>query len=493
MNDMILLPYSVEIAVACLIVLVLVVDMLSRRGTDGIWAVFTAGMALIVAMAVAARGDGSYFNGAYEADGLSWIAKIVIALGALLTGGISLRALPIKRKYHGAYAALILGATLGMMVLVSSKDLVTMYVGLETSAVSLYGLAALAKTDDLSLEAGIKYLVIGALSSGVLLYGIALVYAGTGATTLDAIRTACSASASGAAGPGPLLVAGAVLLLLGVGFKISMVPLHVWAPDVYQGAPTPVAAFISVVSKSAGFVFAIRLFTYAFVDLRQFWEPLVVVGAVMSMTVGNLAAIPQRSMKRLLAYSSISQAGYILVGFLGTVSSGTVAVVFYLFVYTLSNLAAFGAVVAFSSAVGSDEMDAYAGLARREPALALAFTFALLSLAGIPPLAGFLGKFYLFAAAMERGYLWLVIVASLNSVVSLFYYLSLIRKMYISEPAPGAARPPRSARRSEAADPHCVPGQGRPCRRLRRNLLPRPLPGPAHGRHRRTSKLFLLP
>ena len=440
MNAMILLPYSVEIAVVCLIVAVLVADMLSVRGTNGVWAVYMAGIAAVLVLAVLARGEGSYFNGAYSADGLSWIAKIVLVIGAGLTGGISLRGLPIRRKYHGAYAALLLGATLGMMILVSSQDLLTMYVGLETSAISLYGLTAIAKTDDLSLEAGIKYLVVGALSSGVLLYGLALIYAGTGATTLEAIRVAAANSVASGSQPNLLLTIGAILVLLGVGFKLSMVPMHVWTPDVYQGAPTPVAAFISVVSKSAGFVFAIRLFTFAFADLRHVWEPLVMVGAVLSMTVGNLAAIPQKSMKRLLAYSSISQAGYILVGFLGTPSSGTNAVMFYLFVYTLSNLAAFAAVVAFSSAAGSDNLDDYSGLARREPVLALGFTFALLSLAGIPPLAGFIGKFYLFAAAMEKGYLWLVVVASLNSVVSLFYYLTLIKRMYIGESEAGIAK-----------------------------------------------------
>ena len=431
-------PYSVEIAVACLLVLVLVADMLSRHGTLAVWASYTAGLAVALVIAVAARGEGTFVNGAYSADGLSWIAKIVLLIGAMLAGGLSLRGLPIRQKYHGAYAALLLGALLGMMVLVSSRDLLTMYVGLETSAISLYGLAAIAKADDLSLEAGLKYLVTGALSSGILLYGLALIYAGTGATTLDAIRAAAAAGvgASGAVGaPNALLTAGAILILLGIGFKLSMVPMHVWTPDVYQGAPTAVAAFISVVSKSAGFVFFIRFFSYGFADLRQIWEPAVMVCAVLTMTVGNLAAIPQRSAKRLLAYSTISQAGYLLVGFLGPASSGTSAVVFYLFVYTVSNLAAFAAVIAFSTATGSDELDDYAGLARREPVLALAFTFALLSLAGIPPLGGFIGKFYLFAAAMEKGYLWLVVVAALNSVVSLFYYLLVLRRMYISEPS----------------------------------------------------------
>jgi NADH-quinone oxidoreductase subunit N len=425
-------PWIVELSTAALIVLVLVADMLAPHGKRLVWVVFLAGTVAILGLALAARGDALLLGGSYAADGVSWVAKIVIIVGMGLAGGVSVGTLPIRQKYHGAYAALLLAAALGMMVLVSSRELVTMYVGLETSAVSLYGLAALAKKDVLSLEAGIKYLVIGALSSGLLLYGFALIYAATGTTALDGIR---SALASG--GPGPLIAAGVLLVLLGVGFKITMVPMHVWTPDVYQGAPTPVSAFISVVSKAAGFIFAVRMFSFAFADMRQVWEPFVMGGAVLTMTVGNLAAIPQTSAKRLLAYSSISQAGYLLVGFLGTASSGTSALLFYLFVYTLANVAAFSAVIAFSSATGSDLLDDFAGLARRSPLLALVFTFALLSLAGIPPLGGFIGKLYLFSAAMERGYLWLVIVAALNSVVSLYYYLLVLKRMYITDAPAG--------------------------------------------------------
>jgi NADH-quinone oxidoreductase subunit N len=433
-------PAAVEIATAVLMVVVLAADLLSPRSKAPVWVCFLAGSVVLLGLAVAARGDQTLFGGSYAADGLSWLSKIVIVIGTGLVGAVSMGSgaaaagvLPLKEKYHGAYAALLLAAALGMMVLVSSRELVTMYVGLETSAVSLYGLAALAKKDVLSLEAGIKYLIIGALSSGVLLYGLALVYTAAGSTSLDGIRAALAGHP-----PTPIVAAAVLLVLLGVGFKLSMVPMHVWAPDVYQGAPTPVSAFISVVSKSAGFVFAIRLFAVAFPDLRQWWEPFVMAGAVLTMTVGNLAAIPQASAKRLLAYSSISQAGYLLVGFLGSASAAASAVLFYLFVYTLTNVAAFGAVIAFSAATGSDRLEDYNGLARRDPVLALVFTFALLSLAGIPPLGGFVGKLYLFSAAMEQGYLWLVVVAALNSVLSLYYYLLVLRRMYIAESPAGA-------------------------------------------------------
>ena len=426
-------PYTVELCTAALLVVVLLADVIARRAKTVVWLVFILGMVVVLGVSVAARGELVLFAGSYAGDGLSWLTKIVILIGTGLAGAVSIGSLPIMEKYHGAYAALLLAAALGMMVLVSSRELVTMYVGLETSAVSLYGLTGIAKKDVFSLEAGIKYLVIGALSSGVLLYGLALVYAGTGSTMLDGIRSALAGQALT-----PLLAAGIVLILLGVGFKITMVPMHVWTPDVYQGAPTAVSAFISVVSKSAGFVFAIRMFSFAFADQRQLWETFVMAAAVLTMTVGDLAAIPQTNVKRLLAYSSISQAGYLLVGFLGNPATGTSTVLFYLFVYTLANVAAFSAVIAFSSAAGSDRLEDYAGLARRNPVLALVFTFALLSLAGIPPLGGFVGKLYLFSAAMERGYLWLVIVAALNSVVSLYYYLLVLKQMYIGESPTGA-------------------------------------------------------
>jgi NADH-quinone oxidoreductase subunit N len=417
---------AVELSTTALIVVIIIVDLLIKRGKRLIWACTLAGAAALLAIAVFSRGEGTFFGGAFVADGLAWLSKLIILMGTVATAAISLHAVRISDKYYGAYSMLLLSASLGMMVLVSSKELITMYVGLETSAVSLFGLAAISKKDELSLEAGIKYVLLGALSSGVLLFGLSLIYASTGTTYLDAIRTSMAAR-----GLSPLFGLGLVFVILGVGFKLSMVPMHVWTPDVYQGAPTPVTAFISVVSKSAGFVFALRLFSGAFLDFKPFWGPVLMVAAALTMTVGNLIAIPQKNVKRLLAYSTISQAGYILVGFVGAPITGMSAVVFYLFVYTLTNLAAFTVVIAFSTITGSDMLDDYAGLARRQPVLGLTFALALLSLAGMPPLGGFVGKIYLFYSAMQQGYLWLVIVAALNSIVSLFYYLLILKRMYI--------------------------------------------------------------
>jgi NADH-quinone oxidoreductase subunit N len=430
---MVIPPISVEIATASLGIAVLLVDLASRHARRAIWATSVAGLAIILALAVATHETSTILGGSYVADELSWLAKPLILLGAGLTAALSVNSVAIRVKYTGAYAALMVFATLGLLILVSSRELVTLVVGLETSAICLVGLTAISKQDDRSLEAGIKYLILGALSSGVLFYGLALLYAAAGSTSLESI------GAAAAARPGEaLIVLGTVLALLGVTFKLSAVPMHVWTPDVYQGAPTPVAAFVSVASKSAGFIFAIRIFLVTLPELRPVWLPLVLGIATLTMTVGNLAAIPQTSVKRLLAYSTISQAGYLLVGFVGSPDAGLAAVIFYLLVYTVTNVAAFAVVIAVSLATGSDRLEDYAGLARRSPLLALTFTLALLSLAGIPPLGGFAGKFYLFSAAMARGYSWLVVVAALNSVVSLFYYLLVLKRMYIQEPAAGA-------------------------------------------------------
>ncbi len=418
-----------EICTACLAASVILLDFFLKKSKLLLWILFVAGCAGLSILAIAYRPIGELFGGSFVADGLSWISKIVIAIGLLFTALASVGTVRVKDRYLSAYMALLLSSSLGLMVLVSSRELISMYVGLETGTISLFGLTALYRKDAQSLEAGLKYLVLGALSSGVLLYGLSLAYASCGTTYLDGI----AARAAGLSN-NPLFVLSMLLVLIGAGFKLSMVPMHVWTPDTYQGAPTPVTLYISVVSKAAGFVFVMRLFFGTFASLSGFWTPVFMAAAVLTMTIGNLVAIPQRNVKRILAYSSISQAGYILVGFVGAPAAAAGSVIFYLIAYLFTNVAAFAVVIAFSRVTGSDELDDYSGLARREPLLALAFLLALLSLAGIPPLAGFVGKFYLFYSAMQAGYLWLVIVAALNSIVSLFYYLLILKRMYISDP-----------------------------------------------------------
>jgi NADH-quinone oxidoreductase subunit N len=416
---------TAELIMTGVIVLILFVD-LTIKNKRVLGPIFTSGMLALLAYIILKSVQGSMLGGTFVNDGLAWFAKIIIVLAALLTGLMSLDTVKVNEKYTGAYYMLLASSTLGLMFLVSSKELITLYVGLELSTMSLYGLSAIYKFDDLSLEAGIKYLILGATSSGILLYGLSLIYGITRATNLDTIMLFTVQQ-----GASPLLVIAVIMTLLGAGFKLSMVPMHVWTPDVYQGSPTPITAFISVASKAGGFILVIRLFSYMFIGLDYVWVPILSVLAVLTMTVGNLMAIPQKNVKRLLAYSTISQAGYILVGFTGASVIGISSVLFYLLAYALTNIAAFTVVAAFSRITGSDNLDDYAGLAQKEPMLAFVFLLALLSLAGIPPLAGFTGKFYLFYAAMQKGYLWLVVIAALNSTLSLYYYLLILKQMYI--------------------------------------------------------------
>jgi len=350
-----------EMMLTGLIVILLLVD-LTFRNKKVLGPLFTLGMLGLLVFPGLSTKQGSMLGGTYVADSLAWFAKLMILLAAFLVGLMSFDTLKVGEKYTGAYYTILASSTLGLMFFVSSKELITLYVGLELATISLYALSAIYKFDDLSLEAGIKYLILGASSSGILLYGLGLIYGITRATNIDSIMTFAAQQPVS-----PILVIALIMVLLGVGFKLSMVPMHVWTPDVYHGAPTPVTAFISVASKAAGFIVAIRLFSYMFIKLDYVWVPILSIIAFLTMTVGNLIAIPQKNVKRLLAYSTISQAGYILVGFVGASVIGISSVIFYLLAYTITNIAAFTVVAAFSKITGSDELEDYAGLAQKEP------------------------------------------------------------------------------------------------------------------------------
>ncbi len=426
-----------ELIYAAVIIMVLLLDFFTDRKKIIGWFFTIATFALLVFIladkyyGITGRESGVLWNGSFIRDNMAWFAKVVLLTGAFFTGLMSIDTISLKKRHTGAYYMILGASTLGMMFLVSSRELVTMYVALELAAISLYALASFRK-DDESLEGGMKYVILGAFSSGMLLYGLSLVYGATGTTYLDGIMI----SVSGGSVNIPILAIGMIFILLGIGFKLSMVPMHMWTPDVYQGAPMPITAFISVASKAAGFVFAVRIFSYAFINFKAgaadpLWVPIIAVLAFLTMTIGNLIAIPQRNIKRLLAYSSISQAGYILVGFVGASVIGMSAVLFYLMAYTVTNIAAFAVLAVVERSTGSNELDGYSGLARRQPLLAFTLLAALLSLAGIPPLVGFAGKVYLFYAAMEKGFLWLVIAGALNSTISLYYYLLILKRMYM--------------------------------------------------------------
>jgi len=327
--------------------------------------------------------------------------------------------------------ALVIVAAIGMSLMASSANLIMLYVAMETTSIALFILAAYMKGNVKSVEAGLKYFLFGAFASALMLYGMSLVYGLTGTTDLTGIALAVA----GMSDELLLMVVGIVLMLVGFSFKVSAVPFHMWTPDVYEGAPTPITAFISVASKAAGFSVVLRVLFTAFGvnGVQAEWVALLAAFSVVTMTLGNVVALWQTNIKRLLAYSSIAQAGYMLVGVVSASELGVAAVLFYLMTYTLTNIAVFTVIIIFSRVSGSDEIAAYDGLSRRSPYLALAMLLAILSLGGIPPLGGFFGKLYLFSAAIEQGYVWLVVIGVLNSIVSLFYYLGVvIRPMYVN-------------------------------------------------------------
>ncbi len=414
-----------ELILGVSLILILLIDFISKnKRLTGYF--FNLIILALIIFVILNKREGQAFYGAFVYDSVSWYAKIVFLAGAFLTGLLSVSTIRIKEKYYGAYYMILGASTLGMMFLASSKELITLYIGLELATISLYALSAIYKDDNSSLEAGIKYLILGAISSGLLLYGIGLIYGATRTTYLEKIIIYVSSQEIN-----PVFIIGIILLILGTAFKLSAVPMHVWTPDVYHGSPTAITGFISVASKSAGFIFVLRLFSYTFLKIDYIWVPIISVIAFLTMTIGNLIAIPQKDIKRLLAYSTISQAGYILVGFVGASVVGISSVLFYILVYTFTNIAAFAVVAGVEKHTGSCSIYDYASLSQRNPLLALTFMLSLLSLAGIPPLAGFVGKFYLFYAAMQKGYLWLVIAAALNSTLSLYYYLLILKQLYI--------------------------------------------------------------
>ena len=305
------------------------------------------------------------------------------------------------------------------------------YLAIELLSITSYILTGYLREDPKSNEAAIKYFLYGATASAAMLYGMSLLYGATGSTNLSQIAMALRDAEASLRG---IIFPAVIFLLVGFGFKIGAVPFHQWAPDAYEGAPTPVTAFLSVGPKAAGFAVLARVFLTALPSFQPDRIALLASISAVTMTLGNLVAIWQKNIKRMLAYSSIAQAGYILLGVVAASALGMTSLVFYLIIYLFANLGAFIVIITFSNGGGGDAIEDYAGLSQRSPGLALAMLLFLLSLAGIPPLAGFIGKFYLFAAAMKEGFLWLVLVAVLNSIVSLYYYLQVVRQMYIIPP-----------------------------------------------------------
>jgi NADH-quinone oxidoreductase subunit N len=371
------------------------------------------------------------FRGMVVMDAYALFFNIIIGYATGLVLLLSMDYMRREGVESGEFYILVLLSSLGMMLMASAGDLIIIFLGLETMSISLYVLAGFFRARLEAGEASMKYFLIGAFASGFFLYGIALIFGATGTTNLDRIANAVAAGA----GRDPMLVIGLGLLLVGFGFKISSVPFHMWAPDVYEGAPTSVTAFIATGSKAAAFAALLRVLLTAMRGAPVDWPMLLWVLAVLTMTVGNVVALAQLNLKRMLAYSSIAHVGYMLVGVVAGGALGNGSVLFYLLVYTFTTAGAFGAILVLERA-GHEavRLEDFGGLATRHPLVALALSIFLLSLIGIPPTAGFVGKFYLFGAAVKSGYVWLAVIGVLNSAAAAYYYLRLIVYMYMREP-----------------------------------------------------------
>src|SRR6266568_5134931 len=379
--------------------------------------------------------DGFY--GMVHIDGFALAFRAIFLVAAALTIAISIRYLDIEREQHGEYYALILFATVGMMFLGSGYDLISLYIALELMAITFYVLVAFTKRERRSNEAGMKYFLLGAFSSGILLYGMSLVYGITGSTNLGEIARGIS----GTSELKPLFLIGMIALAAGLFFKVAAVPFHMWAPDAYEGAPTSVTAFLSTGSKAASFALYARIFFVALAPMQVDWAPLLGIVAALTIVVGNWAAITQENSKRLLAYSSISNAGYLLLALIANNTYGNIGLVIYLIVYVLMNMGAFGIIISLRRrGIIGDNVDDMTGLAQKAPGMAAMMGIFMLTLVGLPGTGGFIGKYFLLWGLLQRGetvhkswYYWLAGWAVINIVVSFYYYIRFIRVMYLSD------------------------------------------------------------
>jgi len=415
---------------------VILADLIQVRGNRKWIGWFSAAAAVAILIVTAGRWQGlerpvPLWGGVMVLDRLGLIFKAIFLLGVAIAAAGSVDFASQRFRHIGEYYGMLFFSALGMMLMASAGDLLTLYLGLELATLSLYVLTAYAKISPRSGEAGLKYLILGATSSAVYLYGASLVYGAVGTTLFSAVDTHISINGIGAG-----LAVGGLFVLAAFAFKIAAVPFHMWAPDVYQGAPTPVTGFLSTASKAAGFAAIIRVLLGPMLDAASGWQVFIIALSGMSMIVGNLLALPQRDIKRMLAYSGVAQAGYALVGVAAASRLGALGATFFLFQYLFTNLGAFLIVTIVGSSVGDDRISSYNGLSRRNPGLALAMLLLLLSLGGIPPLSGFWGKLFLFWAGVQSGLYGLVFIGVLASVLSLYYYLMVARAMYI-EPAAG--------------------------------------------------------
>jgi NADH-quinone oxidoreductase subunit N len=425
-------------------VILLLVDLAvprERKTLTAILAAVVASAAGVSAVALwGARGTG--FSGMVSIDGVALFLDGLFAVIGLLTIAISVRYNTARGIMRGEFYALILFALSGMSLMGHAANLLTVFMAIELLSIPLYVLCGIARPRQDSEESAMKYFLLGAFASGFLVFGIALTYGATGQLSLDGIARA----AAGGAADSQLLLAGAALMLVGLGFKIAAAPFHMWTPDVYEGAPTSVTAFMATATKAAGFAAIVRVFTLGLAPIATSWQPVFAVLSALTMLVGNLAALTQTNLKRMLAYSSIAHAGYLLMGLAAGGPEGVQAVLFYLAAYGVTTLAAFAAMTAARDSVEDQTIESYAGFAKRKSGWAIVMAVAMLSMIGIPPTAGFAGKYFLFQSAISVGLIPLAIIGVLTSVIGAYYYLRVIVVMFFRDsPNEAEGKPMRAS------------------------------------------------
>lgn len=433
-NDLItVLPFLVVVVGG---IAVLLIDLAISADKKHITAWLAVGVTLLAGLASVvlwANPPTSSFYGMVRGDGYAYFIDSLLAAIGVMTLLLTLRYNEARGIMRGEFYPLMLFSLAGMMLMGQAMNLIVVFVAVELLSIPLYILCGIARPRLDSEESAMKYFLMGAFASGFLVYGIALVYGATGTVSLGELPVILSAPAANY--DPTLLFAGAALILVGLGFKVAAAPFHMWTPDVYEGAPTTVTAFMATATKVAGFAALMRVFMFGFEPLLAQWQPIMAILAALTMIIGNVTALMQTNIKRMLAYSSIAHAGYVLVGVSAGDAAGVTAVLFYLAAYAFTTIAAFAVIAAIGSGKEEDQsIDAYAGLSRRKPMLALVMAIAMFSLIGIPPTAGFFGKYFLITAAIGANLTWLAVVMMLTSVVSAFFYLRVVVVMYMREP-----------------------------------------------------------
>lgn len=416
-----------EILIVATAVIILLIDLFTEKKKATVLTVISlTGVLAAAATVIFLKAfTGQTLANNILADPFSIFFKFILLISTAGIITISYDYFKTKDFPPGEYLVLLLFALVGMMVMVSSTDLLVLFIGLETASVSSYVLAGYHKRSYRSSEASLKYLILGTIASAITLYGISFIYGMTGETQMTAIAAGLAGSKS------TIAVLGMVLLLIGISFKFAAAPFHQWVPDVYEGAPTPVTAFLATGPKVAAIAVLLRIILIGFPEFIEYWRSFFIILAIMSMFVGNLMAISQKNIKRMLAYSSIAHVGYILIGVIIASKMALTGIFFYATAYMLVNIGAFAIIIAVSQGKGLEQIEDYTGLSRRSPSLALNMALFMVALIGLPPTSGLWGKVYLFTAAIEQGFIWLAIIGLINSAISIYYYANVIRHMYL--------------------------------------------------------------